>query len=452
MNKHIIILAALIFATCSYGQTNAPTAQGTPKIINPEGKTPWPYSHSVDRLLQDKSGIIWLGTSEGVYRYDGKLFTNYTMMDMLNVIPLNSLDEDKAGNIWFGTQGGAVRYDGKAFNSVRISGKHNKGLSIIGISEDTKQSVNVFTTRTGPVWLCTGYDIYRYNEQTHVADMTGLTSFLASKGWGDDGQHEPGQIEGFYEDKNGNYWFTTGGCGRLDETYRLDGHRADHPCVLNQCSHDLHNPNELAMHNKEIDASFTKVTTKDGSKSIVFSCVFEDRNGNMWLGTWDDGAYRYDGKYFVPFSLGAEYPKSSIISVLEDKAGNILIGTRARNSDNFGGNGVFRYDGKSLSHFTKKNGLCSSGDLSNNAITCAVKDKSGNIWFGGSGGLCRFNGKSFTNFAKKDGFNSQPVDCILMDKGGNLWVGTWELGLFRYDGKSFTCFTEMGKPQKVSSK
>lgn len=75
-----------------------------------------------------------------------------------------------------------------------------------------------------------------------------------------------------------------------------------------------------------------------------------------------------------------------------------------------------------------------------------IEDKKGNLWFGGDG-LSRYDPrravrKSFTHFTTKDGLLNLGIWMILEDRTGNLWVGTRETGLYRYNGKTFTNFTE----------
>jgi ligand-binding sensor domain-containing protein len=120
---------------------------------------------------------------------------------------------------------------------------------------------------------------------------------------------------------------------------------------------------------------------------------------------------------------------------VQDKNGNIWF-------SNWGG--VYRYDGKSFTSFTKSDGL--SGDM----VARIIEDKKGNLWFGGAG-LSRYDarlndevgqGKSFTRFTTKDGLPNLGVWSILEDTSGNLWVGTRENGLYLYDGKTFITYSE----------
>ena len=114
---------------------------------------------------------------------------------------------------------------------------------------------------------------------------------------------------------------------------------------------------------------------------------------------------------------------------VQDKNGNIWFS----NWD-----GVYRYDGKSFTTFTKKDGL------SGNVVARMIEDKKGNIWFGGDG-LSRYDGKSFTRFTANDGLINNSVWSILEDRTGNIWVGTRNTSLFRYDGKTFTSYTDQDK-------
>ena len=74
-------------------------------------------------------------------------------------------------------------------------------------------------------------------------------------------------------------------------------------------------------------------------------------------------------------------------------------------------------------------------------VTRIIEDNKGNLWFGGAG-LSRYDGKSFTRFTTKDGLANLGVWSILEDTSGNLWVGTRETGLYLYDGKTFIVYSE----------
>ena len=445
--KIINTLALTMFILAGNAQ-NKPTAASKPaatqKIICSECKTPFPYNHSIDKGLADRAGNIWFGTSEGVYRYDGKLFTNYKVMGGLNVATIANIVEDNAGNIWFGTQGGAIRYNKKSFTNImtRAGGPLDipGGWGAEGSTKIEGQYTSVFPDRSGNIWFCSGYDLFIYDEGSQTALHTGLGRYL-NETVPDKSAFHDASVQLAYQDKKGNIWFTVSGCSTpLHDIYRLDGRRLNNVCVLNKCKHDLNNSADHAAHNREIAASVTRMTKADGTGTLAYTAILEDSHGNMWFGTWENGLYRCDDKTLTHFTGRDGLDSANINTIYEDKAGNLWFGTGDRNQTQ--GNGVYRYDGKSIAHFTNKAGLCNTGAFRNNIVSSITEDNRGNLWFGGYGGVCHYNGETFTNFTKMDGFNEEPVNCIVKDKAGNIWFGTWELGLYRYDGKNYTSFTE----------
>lgn len=172
--------------------------------------------------------------------------------------------------------------------------------------------------------------------------------------------------------------------------------------------------------------------TSDPASDIV-SAALKDKNGNIWFASSGRGVYRYDGKSFTQFNGLSD---DMIKCMLEDKNGDIWFGTRNQ--------GVDRYDGKVITNFSKKDGL------GNNDVSCIFEDKNGNIWFGSNFtgvGICFYDGKSFTNVIAKEILTNKEgwlysVMTIAQDNDGHLWFGSRGGYIFRYDGKSFTDFSE----------
>ncbi|MBK6331236.1 MAG: hypothetical protein IPF62_12285 [Bacteroidetes bacterium] len=100
-----------------------------PKLIKTQGSR---EGDNIQCSLQDKVGNLWFGTTgEGVYRYDGKLFTQFTMKEGLNSNCLYSILEDKDGKFWFGTENGVCRYDGKTITNMPFTTTYSFNLNPI---------------------------------------------------------------------------------------------------------------------------------------------------------------------------------------------------------------------------------------------------------------------------------------------------------------------------------
>jgi ligand-binding sensor domain-containing protein/serine phosphatase RsbU (regulator of sigma subunit) len=187
----------------------------------------------------------------------------------------------------------------------------------------------------------------------------------------------------------------------------------------------------LAVSPQFKDAAFNNLKYLDvdhGLSSSFILSILEDKNGNMWFGTDGGGISKYDGTTFYHFTKKNGLKLNTVRSIIQDKKGNIWFGT-----DN---NGVNMYDGEGFSEYTEKEGLIS------NKIRTLFQDIDSNIWIGSwGGGLTKFDGDSFTHFTKKEGLASNMVTSIVQGKDGLLYFGTFE-GLSIYNGKSFISYSK----------
>lgn len=166
----------------------------------------------------------------------------------------------------------------------------------------------------------------------------------------------------------------------------------------------------------------TAVITSHGPKTSV-RIIRQDRQGYIWLAS-NEGIIRYDGKSFT--NITGELNSGRFLALLEDRKGNFWFGTYS--------SGVYYYDGRSLQHFTAKEGLVSD------QVNTIYEDKAGNIWFGANGGVSHYDGQSFRNFKTEAELD---VMTIIEDKTGRFWLGT-RGNTFVYDGKTFTVFNANG--------
>jgi ligand-binding sensor domain-containing protein len=214
--------------------------------------------------------------------------------------------------------------------------------------------------------------------------------------------------------------------------------------------------------------------------------IFEDKQGNLWYGTVTDGVVRYDGKQLTYLSTRDGLVDNTVPGIAQDAKGNMWFGTHA---------GVSRFDGKTFTNYTESQGLRGSGckllvdrkgrlwagttegafqwngtsfaefklpnpviakpsyKMKPGKIWSISDDKKGNIWFARDGfGACKYDGSTFTHFTQEDGLCSNNVTQVVEDNQGNLWFSSitsdfpeyiQEGGVSRYDGKTITQFPEL---------
>ena len=167
---------------------------------------------------------------------------------------------------------------------------------------------------------------------------------------------------------------------------------------------------------------FTNITS--AIKSPTFWDVLEDRKGNLWFGTRDSGVYCYNGKSLLHYTTRQGLASNMALHIYEDRAGNIWFGAN-------------RYDGKSFRNFTTKDGLPS------NNVRDIMEDKTGKLWVGTESGPCFYDGKTFTVLRNKDGKLFRNIWSLIEDKNGSIWFGDVD-GLWRYDGNTLTNVSQRG--------
>jgi len=308
----------------------------------------------VRTIKQDRKGNIWITSWEGVFKYDGKSFTNIT--SKVSSAHFFSVLEDRKGNFWFGSVGsGVYYYDGISFRNFTTKD---------GLANDVV--TNIYEDITGHIWFSTGSGASRYDGKSfrnfkmkEVPTPTDADSVRGSVYQHPlpEGSWMHNDVNAIVEDKTGKFWFGTRG----------------YACVYD-------------------GKTFTTVTNKDGKPFANVRSIIEDKKGNIWLGGYD-GLWRYDGSTFTNFT------KKFVGYIYEDKKGNIwtssessndLSGALSGNSANSAAWALSRYDEKSLSG--KKPTVT---EITNKPIIFGIlEDYKGNIWFGSFDGVYRYDGKT----------------------------------------------------------
>lgn len=301
--------------------------------------------------------------------------------------------QDKAGNLWFGTSdNGLYKYDGKSFRQFLPA----DGLNSNAIND-------ILEAKDGKIWIGTKAGICVYDGKTFVEIQMPLLKRQATN------KNKLPQTPIVYDiiqDKSGQLWFAT-----IDGVYIYDG-KSFTPFIIDEAA------NGFLSSNDKVER------------------ILEDNAGNIWFGgRTNEGVFRYDGKSVTNLKLktitlhfeSRQVNHSWAWPQLQDKNGNIWF-------SNWGG--AYCYDGNTFTSFTINEGLAGY----NGVVAKIIEDKNGNLLFGGDGGLSRYDGKSFTCF--KNGLINTWIWSITEDKSGNIWVGTRETGLYLFDGKTFTNYSD----------
>jgi ligand-binding sensor domain-containing protein len=368
MNKFIfcLLLFLISLASCNgqnktqalvFEREQTTNSNGHAKLIKTQGSNQY---QSIRCGLQDKFGNLWFGTSEeGVYKYDGKLFTQFTKKDGLISNSIFSILEDKAGNIWFGTTDGICLFDGKQITPISIPFAIRPIITNNSYYNDWSTKSTVWSMRqdkSGTIWFGTGDGVYCYNG-------FGFSRFLNNDGVINKDSLHLKLISDILEDKNGIIWFASGMPPGYEGLCRYDGKMIER----------FKPQNEGWIRN-----------------------LIESKNGNLLLATRHFGVWTYDGKSFSDYAQPKELIKPSLNYILEDKAGNLWVASDygKEMGDTLGGlwHANISTDKTALTTFTK---------IFNKEVYFMLEDKNKHIWFSTRGvGLYRFDGKTVSKFSE----------------------------------------------------
>jgi ligand-binding sensor domain-containing protein len=389
-----ILLMSIFFTSChgqafpkqTQNEKNATTniAQ-PPQIVRTKGTSNG--GGVVGCELIDHAGNVWFSMGgEGVYRYNGTTFTNFTTKDGLSDNNAGDIIQDKSGNILIATKAGICRYDGKSFSKYFETDSMNN-LMITSLFED----------KDGNIWFGTmGKGIYRY-------DGKNLTNFLNNQSFNLGNRYQ--LILDILQDRNGNLWFSSwngGGVWRYNGKTFTNFLPSKNYYLSNEDGRTNASPGPGAFNDFQTKIKYP--LSRDSITDDMIFSMYEDKAGILWFATRRHGACLFDAR--LPARAGSD--------------GNAGVG-----------------QGKSFTSFSENEAFVSHG------IHSIFEDKKGNMWFSTEkNGVYCYDGKTFRNYTTADGLVNNSVFSILEDNDGNLWFGTRWFGLSRFDGKNFTTFSE----------
>lgn len=325
-------------------------------------------------LWQDSRGYLWMGTrGGGLSRFDGTEFRTYGLKDGLPNNYVSCIREDGNHRLWIGTNNGLSEYNGIRFVNHYPANQTGQ-FSVLDMDADS----------LGRWWLATGTGVFRFQ-----GSFENVSRQLNDK---------PALINTIHIDRHQNVWY-----GSAEGLFRIS----------------------------ETPGGFikTKYDKTQGFLNNSITCIREDNEGNIWIGTYGDGMYVYNGKRFSRIDQNLELYRQTVLDIYFDKRGNAWLATL--------NHGVAQYQmaSKNFTWLTEREGL------SNNHVRSILQDRSGNYWFGTSGGgVCHYFGKQFTVYDKSSGLSGNFIYSVFRDSRHRLWTGTSDQGLSVLDSAGFYSF------------
>jgi ligand-binding sensor domain-containing protein/serine phosphatase RsbU (regulator of sigma subunit) len=375
----------------------------------------------VYKLLQDSKDYIWLGTANGLSRFDGKKFENFTSRDNLSSGGIVSIIEDSLGYIWLGhvNGGGVSRYNGRTFEKVSFD-----SLKITGDITSIVQVKN-------KIWFTSSTDgaiqaDFPVNDIKHVK----AKQFRGKEGLSD-------QVYGSSLNRDGSFiCIADAGLRKYNSDERkFENYRMPHmttyfntTCLLEDKRDNLwFGTYHGGIYKYLMSESRMEVIDlpKAGIPSNWVYCLMEDSKGRIWVGTWGGGIAVFDNEKIIRFNASNGLKATKIYDIIEDVEGNILIADQD--------NGLTIYKGDAFETITDKAIL---PDLNVNTI---IQDRKGAMWFGTNAGISRYspeNAGESKIFTKINNSLSSDVRFLKQDSTGNLWIGTNEAGVVMYNAKT----------------
>lgn len=357
---------------------------------------------TVNSIVQDNDGFIWLATQEGLNRYDGYEFVTYyhDPKDPRSLAQdwVWTSFVDQAGQLWFGTfAGGLSLYDPASDGFVNFRHDPDKPSSL-----SSDQIRVVFQDSRGSYWIGTdGGGLNRMDKQRGT--------FVHYRHDPDNTASLPGdQVVAIIEDRNGALWVaTSNGLAKFD-------HRDE---TFKRYQHDPANPDSLI--------------------SNQIRALHEDRDGGLWIGT-KKGLCHFNAATgtFRRFKHDPENPYSlshdEVRVIYQDKAGTLWVGTEA---------GLNEWRSQRQSFILYSHDPLNQASLPHNRVTSLFQDRGGVLWVGTYNGIGKWNFMSdtFAHFRQNAKTSSSLSNDLVTSIAGfknTVWIGTYGGGLNRLDKQS----------------
>lgn len=360
------ILFLITLSLNSFGQlynfTNYTIEQGLPQS-------------TVFCVTHDSQGYLWLGTESGAARFNGKYFEVFDRTNSLPGNTVRSIVEDANGSIWFGTDKGIAIYNGLSWKILNET-QGLRGSTITKLLADKQGRMWAATNDAGVNVISTINDSLSIQ---NISDRQGLSANF---------------VLDMMLDSNDEMWLAM--IGGL-----------------------------FTVSVSETEVNIKNIADSVNLPSSYISCIDKDKAGNIWIGTLNAGAFKWDRETgnMQSFSYPGGITDERIWDILYDEDGSVWFASEK--------SGVYRFKNQVVQNISSANGLVG------NQVFCLHRDNNRNLWLGMVGqGLNMFQGFQLVHYTINDGLPGSSVMAVKSDEKGTLWIGANGQGLARATVKS----------------
>jgi len=371
----------------------------------------------VQAITQTRDGYLWIGTREGLARFDGSRFQSVELLHEARLLSITALRESKDGSLWIGTDSlGVMR-----LREGRVERCKGPGGELDFSVQDIQEGGD------GGIWISSSYKIFRWAN----GQMEQKAEFRHS-------------IQTLCVDAEGAVW--TAGGGNLR---RLDGNETNKlvrvsglPSPARRLYRDGDGTFWLGAANGmvQIKDGTTKSFKKADGPTGFISVIYRDTAGVLWAGTYS-GISRFLGEDFLDQNE-ADAPAYRVYSIYEDRERNLWIGSEE---------GLARLTARVFKTITKRDGLT----LNTVATVCASPNDG--VWISAwGGGLNHWESGKITSLSKSNGLSSNFIMAMCASRDGGLWAGAdYGAALNHIQGEVITVYDQtrgfIGRPSTATT-
>ena len=391
----------------------------------------------------DPKGYIWAGAlKEGLNRIDintneVKQYKNDDRDE--KSLPGNYVKDilrDSSGNLWVGTDNGLAKYNEQTENFATYKNKIYDKTSLVN-----DEVFSIQEDESGLIWVGTYAGISMFDPNTNIEHY--------KKDPFDENSISDNSIHGIYEDKDGLLWVGTNSKGvnvinrKNYNVKHLNKTSKDYPISDDNINDIVGIDNKIFIATKnglnEVDKDLKTINiynTEDGICNNNITALFADSKKNVWIGTANGiSVLNTNTNEIIDITdiLTNHNIEDKYIKVIyEDSKGNYWVGC-------FIDGGLVKIDPNKRTIENYRNKKEDKTSISSNNIRSIVEDKNGNLYIGTSYGLNKLNesNNTFERYSEKDGLSNNTVYGLLVDDNNNLWAST-NLGISKLDTNTMT--------------